>query len=208
MVAAIPRHVAAPGPWRPLSSRSAYRTAPTSHKSSPMQPSPCRELKFAVLLGRSRVPAGAEPGAEQLDPRQALGMGVYAPRVDSPLTGEPEAAPSAGGFVFDSSTENLARWERWWRSRLLDGVRRARPLQRRQLHPDPGPRTHGSRRTVIRVLILGDRHVPALRGPPSAPQDKLSRGLERDPQPHSVLVWGLVAIRTLMLLAGFDRPFS
>jgi hypothetical protein len=41
-------------------------------------------------------------------------MGAYVPRIASPLTGEPEAAPSTG-YVFEPTVENLARWRKWWR---------------------------------------------------------------------------------------------
>jgi hypothetical protein len=42
-------------------------------------------------------------------------MGKYVPRLVSPVTGRPEAAPDAAGFVFEPTGENLVRWRRWWR---------------------------------------------------------------------------------------------
>ena len=45
---------------------------------------------------------------------KGMGMGHYIPRVESPLTGEPEAVPSTGN-AFPPTDENLARWNRWWR---------------------------------------------------------------------------------------------
>ena len=38
-------------------------------------------------------------------------MGSYVPRITSPVTGEPEAAPSTG-YVFEPTAENMARWDR------------------------------------------------------------------------------------------------
>jgi hypothetical protein len=43
-----------------------------------------------------------------------FGMGAYVPRIESPVTGEPEAAPSTG-FTFESTPENMERWRSWWR---------------------------------------------------------------------------------------------
>jgi hypothetical protein len=42
-------------------------------------------------------------------------MGVYAPKIVSPVTGEEQAAPVGTAYVFPSTEENLARWRRWWR---------------------------------------------------------------------------------------------
>jgi hypothetical protein len=41
------------------------------------------------------------------------GMGVHIPRLASPVTGQPEAAPGTG-YTFREDDENLARWKRWW----------------------------------------------------------------------------------------------
>ncbi len=41
-------------------------------------------------------------------------MGSYVPRIVSPITGQPEAAPSTG-FVFEPTEENLGRWRIWWK---------------------------------------------------------------------------------------------
>jgi hypothetical protein len=42
------------------------------------------------------------------------GMGVHIPRLASPVTGEPEAAPGTG-YAFPETEENLSRWQRWWK---------------------------------------------------------------------------------------------
>jgi Mn2+/Fe2+ NRAMP family transporter len=44
---------------------------------------------------------------------KGFGMGRYAPRIVSPVTGEEEAAP-ATGVTFRPTEENLRRWDRWW----------------------------------------------------------------------------------------------
>ena len=43
-----------------------------------------------------------------------FGMGALVPRIESPVTGEPEAAPSSG-YVFEPTEPNMARWRTWWR---------------------------------------------------------------------------------------------
>jgi uncharacterized membrane-anchored protein len=45
---------------------------------------------------------------------KGFGMGSYVPRIASPVTGEPEAAPSTG-YVFEPTQENMSRWQRWWK---------------------------------------------------------------------------------------------
>ncbi len=45
---------------------------------------------------------------------KGFGMGAYVPRLVSPVTGQPEAAPSTG-YIFEPTRENLRRWRGWWR---------------------------------------------------------------------------------------------
>jgi hypothetical protein len=78
---------------------------------------PVSELGFAVLLGALAFAGGG--GGQNLvqsnwirDKR--FGMGAYVPRIESPVTGEPEAAPSTG-FTFEPTAENMQRWRSWWR---------------------------------------------------------------------------------------------
>ncbi|HYN97130.1 MAG TPA: Nramp family divalent metal transporter [Pilimelia sp.] len=78
---------------------------------------PVSELGFALLLGALAFAGGG--GGQNLvqsnwirDKR--FGMGAYVPRLVSPVTGQPEAAPSTG-YVFEPTPENLRRWQGWWR---------------------------------------------------------------------------------------------
>jgi hypothetical protein len=45
---------------------------------------------------------------------KGYGMGVHIPRLASPVTGEPEAAPGTG-YAFPETEENLRRWRGWWK---------------------------------------------------------------------------------------------
>ena len=78
---------------------------------------PAAELGFALLLGALAF-AGAGGGQNLVQSNwirdKGFGMGRYVPRIVSPLTGEPEAAPSTG-FTFETTEENLQRWRSWWR---------------------------------------------------------------------------------------------
>ncbi len=76
------------------------------------------ELEFAVLLGALAY-AGAG-GTNNLVVSnwirdKGYGMGKYAPRIVSPISGEEEAAPSGQGYVFRPDAENMSRWRVWWR---------------------------------------------------------------------------------------------
>ena len=78
---------------------------------------PAEELGIAVLLGALAF-AGAGGGQNLVQSNwirdKGFGMGKYVPRIESPVTGKPEAAPSTG-YVFEPTVENLARWRRWWK---------------------------------------------------------------------------------------------
>jgi hypothetical protein len=78
---------------------------------------PVGELGFALLLGALAF-AGAGGGQNLVQSNwirdKGFGMGSYVPRIASPVTGKPEAAPSTG-FVFEPTEENLSRWRSWWR---------------------------------------------------------------------------------------------
>jgi hypothetical protein len=83
---------------------------------------PAAELGFAVLLGALAFAGGG--GGQNLvqsnwirDKR--FGMGAYVPRIVSPVTGEPEAAPSTG-YVFEQTPENISRWRAWWKFANLE----------------------------------------------------------------------------------------
>ncbi len=78
---------------------------------------PAEQLGFALLMGALAF-AGAGGGQNLCQSNwirdKGFGMGAYVPRIVSPVTGKPEAAPSTG-FVFEPTPENLNRWQRWWR---------------------------------------------------------------------------------------------
>jgi len=75
------------------------------------------ELGFALLLGALAF-AGAGGGQNLVQANwirdKGFGMGKYVPRLVSPITGQPEAAPSTG-YVFEPTPDNLRRWNGWWR---------------------------------------------------------------------------------------------
>jgi hypothetical protein len=78
---------------------------------------PVDELGWALLLGALAY-AGAGGGQNLCQSNwirdKGYGMGVHAPRLVSPLTGEPAAHPGTG-WRFETTPENLGRWRRWWR---------------------------------------------------------------------------------------------
>jgi hypothetical protein len=69
-----------------------------------------------VLLGALAF-AGAGGGQNLVQSNwirdKGFGMGKYVPRIASPVTGQPEAAPGTG-FVFELTEHNLGNWRRWW----------------------------------------------------------------------------------------------
>lgn len=78
---------------------------------------PSDQLGWALLLGALAY-AGAG-GAQNLCQSnwirdKGLGMGKHAPRIVSPLTGEP-VAHSGTGWRFQIDEQSLSRWSRWWR---------------------------------------------------------------------------------------------
>ena len=81
------------------------------------QPRIPTELGYALLLGALAF-AGAGGGQNLVQSNwirdKGFGMGKYVPRLVSPITGQPEAAPSTG-YVFEPTQENLRRWRGWWR---------------------------------------------------------------------------------------------
>ena len=75
------------------------------------------ELGWALLLGALAF-AGAGGGQNLVQSNwirdKGFGMGEYVPRLVSPVTGQPEAAPSTG-YVFEPTPENMRRWRGWWK---------------------------------------------------------------------------------------------
>jgi hypothetical protein len=85
---------------------------------------PVEVLGFAVLLGALAF-AGAGGGQNLVQANwirdKGFGMGQYVPRLVSPITGQPEAAPSTG-YVFEPSEKNLSRWKGWWKFANLEQI--------------------------------------------------------------------------------------
>ena len=81
------------------------------------------KLELAVLLGALAY-AGAG-GTNNLVVSnwirdKGFGMGLYAPRVVSPITGDEEAAPSGRGYVFRVDAKSMERWREWWRKANIE----------------------------------------------------------------------------------------
>jgi hypothetical protein len=78
---------------------------------------PAAELGWALLLGALAY-AGAGGGQNLCQSNwirdKGFGMGAHAPRIVSPITGEPVAAPGTG-WKFEPTEESMDRWRRWWR---------------------------------------------------------------------------------------------
>jgi hypothetical protein len=78
---------------------------------------PVEPLGLALLMGALAF-AGAGGGQNLVQSNwirdKGFGMGRYVPRIASPVTGKPEAAPSTG-FIFEPTDEHMSRWRGWWR---------------------------------------------------------------------------------------------
>lgn len=82
------------------------------------QPSiPAEALGWPLLMGALAY-AGAGGGQNLCQSNwirdKGFGMGCHAPRIVSPLTGEPVAAPGTG-WRFECGETNLSAWRHWWR---------------------------------------------------------------------------------------------
>jgi hypothetical protein len=81
------------------------------------------EVELAILVGA--LAAAGAGGANNLVQSnwirdKGFGMGRYAPRIVSPITGEEEAAPSGQCYRFPQDEENMSRWRVWWRRANLE----------------------------------------------------------------------------------------
>jgi hypothetical protein len=81
------------------------------------------EVNLAILVGA--LAAAGAGGANNLVQSnwirdKGFGMGKYAPRIVSPITGEEEAAPSGQLYAFPSDERNMSRWQDWWRRANLE----------------------------------------------------------------------------------------
>jgi hypothetical protein len=81
------------------------------------------EVELAILVGA--LAAAGAGGANNLVQSnwirdKGFGMGRYAPRIVSPITGEEEAAPSGQLYRFPEDERNLSRWQVWWKRANLE----------------------------------------------------------------------------------------
>jgi hypothetical protein len=81
------------------------------------------QIELAILVGA--LAAAGAGGANNLVQSnwirdKGFGMGRYAPRIVSPITGEEEAAPSGQRYSFPDDERNRARWREWWRRSNLE----------------------------------------------------------------------------------------
>ena len=85
---------------------------------------PVEALGFATLLGALAF-AGAGGGQNLVQANwirdKGFGMGAYVPRLVSPITGQPEAAPSTG-YAFEPTAANMSRWRGWWKFANLEQI--------------------------------------------------------------------------------------
>ncbi|HYP45526.1 MAG TPA: Nramp family divalent metal transporter [Propionibacteriaceae bacterium] len=85
---------------------------------------PVEALGIATLLGALAF-AGAGGGQNLVQSNwirdKGFGMGEYVPRLVSPITGQPEAAPSTG-YVFEPTPANMSRWKGWWKFANLEQI--------------------------------------------------------------------------------------
>ena len=78
---------------------------------------PVEQLGWALVLSAIAFAGTGGPGnicQSNWIRDKGYGMGVHAPRIASPLLGEPVAAPGTG-WQFEIDDESLARWKGWWR---------------------------------------------------------------------------------------------
>jgi hypothetical protein len=81
------------------------------------------QVELAILVGA--LAAAGAGGANNLVQSnwirdKGFGMGHYAPRIVSPITGEEEAAPSGQCYRFPQDERNMARWRVWWKRANLE----------------------------------------------------------------------------------------
>ena len=81
------------------------------------------EVDLAILVGA--LAAAGAGGANNLVQSnwirdKGFGMGHYAPRIVSPITGEEEASLSGQLYGFPRDEKNMSRWHEWWRRANLE----------------------------------------------------------------------------------------
>ena len=81
------------------------------------------EVDLAILVGA--LAAAGAGGANNLVQSnwirdKGFGMGHYAPRIVSPITGKEEAVLSGQRYSFPRDEKNMSRWREWWRRANLE----------------------------------------------------------------------------------------
>jgi hypothetical protein len=81
------------------------------------------EIQLAILVGA--LAAAGAGGANNLVQSnwirdKGFGMGSYAPRIVSPITGHEEAAPESERMTFPLDEANMSRWQVWWKRANLE----------------------------------------------------------------------------------------
>ena len=81
------------------------------------------EIDLAILVGA--LAAAGAGGANNLVQSnwirdKGFGMGRYAPRIVSPITGEEEATESGQRYEFPDDEANMSRWHEWWKRANLE----------------------------------------------------------------------------------------
>lgn len=83
---------------------------------------PAETLGWPLLLGALAY-AGAGGGQNLCQSNwirdKGFGMGIHAPKIVSPLTGEP-VADAGTGWQFEPNAEAMRRWRAWWRFANLE----------------------------------------------------------------------------------------
>ncbi|QAY77692.1 Nramp family divalent metal transporter [Sphingosinicella sp. BN140058] len=83
---------------------------------------PAETLGWPLLLGALAY-AGAGGGQNLCQSNwirdKGFGMGIHAPKIVSPLTGEP-VADAGTGWQFEPNAEAMGRWRAWWRFANLE----------------------------------------------------------------------------------------
>ena len=107
------------------------------------------------------------------------------PRLVSPVTGQPEAAPSTG-YIFEPDDDNMSRWKGWWKFANIEQLSTfvlitfvtilftsllaystvygtEGPGQQHRLHQDRGRGAGRAGRELVQVLLLVHRRLLAVR---------------------------------------------
>ena len=101
---------------------------------------------------------------------KGFGMGSHAPRIESPLFGEPVAAPGTG-WRFEVDRGSLKRWHAWWRFAKLEQLSTFVVM------------------TLITIIFTSVLASALLHGRPDVPHDISFLGLEGQVLSDRVGVW-------------------